>query len=192
MTALVQAGQGGDRLSENELLAMAFLLLVAGHETTVHLIGGGVLALLEAPEQKARLLADWSLAPSAVEELLRFVCPVQVAKPRYVRRDLEFHGRPLRRGEVLVPMLASANADPGRFDNPERLDLARSPNPHVAFGGGRHFCLGAQLARVEAQVALETLFTRFPKLSLAVPGSALRYTGRLGLRALTALPVRLT
>jgi cytochrome P450 len=192
MTALVQAEQGGDRLSENELLAMAFLLLVAGHETTVHLLGGGVLALLEAPEQKARLLADWSSVPSAVEELLRFVCPVQVAKPRYVRGDLEFHGRPLRRGDVLVPVLASANADPDRFDDPERMDLTRSPNPHVAFGTGMHFCLGAQLARVEAQVVIEKVFTRFPNLSLAVPASALRYTGRLGIRALTALPVRLT
>src|SRR5438270_3916011 len=120
MTALVQAEQDGDQLSENELLAMAFLLLVAGHETTVHLIGGGVLALLEAPEQKARLLADWSLAPSAVEELLRFVSPVQIAKPRYVGRDLEFHGRPLRRGDIVVPMLAPANADPARFESPER------------------------------------------------------------------------
>ena len=171
---------------------MAFLLLVAGHETTVHLIGGGVLALLEAPEQKARLLADCSLAPSAVEELLRFVSPVQVAKPRYVRRDLELHGRPLRRGEILIPMLASANADPARFESPERMDLTRAPNPHLTFGTGMHFCLGAQLARVEAQVVLEKLFTRSPNLSLAVPGSALKYTGRLGIRALTALPVRLT
>ena len=192
MTALVQAEQDGDKLSENELLAMAFLLLVAGHETTVHLIGGGVLALLEAPEQKARLLADWSLAPSAVEELLRFVSPVQIAKPRYVRRDLEFHGQPLRRGDILIPMLASANADPARFESPARMDLIRAPNPHVAFGTGMHFCLGAQLARVEAQVVLGKLFTRFPNLSLAVPGSALKYTGRLGMRALTALPVRLT
>jgi cytochrome P450 len=192
MTALVQAEQDGDQLSEDELLAMAFLLLVAGHETTVHLIGGGVLALLEAPEQKARLLADWSLAPSAVEELLRFVSPVQIAKPRYVGRNLEFHGRPLRRGEVLIPMLASANADPGRFEHPERMDVTRAPNPHVAFGTGMHFCLGAQLARVEAQVVIERLFTRFPDLSLGVPGSALEYTGRLGIRALTALPVRLT
>ena len=192
MTALVQAEQDGDKLSENELLAMAFLLLVAGHETTVHLIGGGVLALLEAPGQKARLLADWSLAPSAVEELLRFVSPVQVAKPRYVRRDLEFHDRPLRRGEILIPMLASANADPARFESPERMDLSRAPNPHVAFGTGMHFYLGAQLARVEAQVVLEKLFSRFPILSLAVSGSALQYTGRLGIRALTALPVRLT
>jgi cytochrome P450 len=191
MTALVQAEQDGDTLSENELLAMAFLLLVAGHETTVHLIGGGVLALLEAPEQKARLLADWSLAPSAVEELLRFVCPVQIAKPRYVVCDAEFHGQPLRRADVLIPMLASANADPQRFDSPERMDLTRVPNPHVALGTGKHFCLGAQLARVEAQVVIEKLFTRFPKLSLAVPLPALRYTGRLGIRALTALPLRL-
>ena len=158
----------------------------------MHLIGGGVLALLEAPEQKARLLADWSLVPSAVEELLRFVCPVQIAKPRYVARDLGFRGRPHRRGEILIPMLASANADPGRFDGPERMDIARAPNPHVAFGTGMHFCLGAQLARVEVQVVLERLFTRFPNLSLAAPDSALKYTGRLGIRARTALPVRLT
>ena len=107
-------------------------------------------------------------------------------------RDLEFRGRPLRRGEILIPMLAAANADPGRFDSPERLDLARAPNPHVAFGTGMHFCLGAQLARVEVQVVIEKLFTRFPNLSLAVADSALKYTGRLGIRALTALPVRLT
>jgi cytochrome P450 len=192
MTALVQAEQDGDRLSEDELLAMAFVLLLAGHETTVHLLGGGTLALLEAPEQKARLTADWSLLPSAVEELLRFVCPVQVTELRYLSRDLEFHGRPLRRGEVLLPLLASANADPARFHEPERLDVGRSPNPHVAFGTGSHFCLGAQLARVEAQVVTEKVFTRFPGLALAVPGAALKYTGRIGIRALTALPVRLT
>jgi cytochrome P450 len=191
VTALVQAEQDGDRLSENELLAMTFLLLLAGHETTVHLIGGGVLALLESPEQKAQLLADWSLVPSAVEELLRFVCPVQIAKPRYVSRDVEFHGWSGRRGDVIIPVLASANADPARFEDPQRMDVTRSPNPHVAFGTGKHFCLGAQLARVEAQVAVERLFTRFPNLSLAVPESALRYTGRIGIRALVGLPVRL-
>src|SRR5262249_61471542 len=123
---------------------------------------------------------------------LRFVSPVQIAKPRYARRDVEFHGRPLRRGDVLIPMLASANTDPDRFDKPERMDLSRAPNPHVAFGTGMHFCLGAQLAHVEAQVALEKLFTRFPNLSLAMPDVALTYTGRLGMHALTALPVRLT
>jgi cytochrome P450 len=191
MTALVQAEQDGDRLSADELLAMAFLLLLAGHETTGHLIGGGTLALLEAPEQKARLMADWSLLPSGVEELLRFVCPVQLTKPRWVGRDLEFRGQPLHRGDVVIAMLASANADPARFPDPERLDVGRWPNPHVAFGTGSHFCLGAQLARVEAQVVTQRLFTRFLKLSLAVPPATLRYTGRLGIRALTELPVRL-
>jgi cytochrome P450 len=191
MTALVQAEQDGDKLTENELLAMAFLLLVAGHETTVHLIAGGTRALLACPEQKARLMADWSLVPSAVEELLRFVCPVQISKPRYVRGDGELHGQLLRRGDMVLAMLASANADPARFERPEQLDITRSPNPHVGFGTGAHFCLGAQLARVEAQVVIEKLFTRFPNLALAVPDSALRYTGRLGMRALTALPVRL-
>jgi cytochrome P450 len=190
MTALVQAEQDGDRLSEDELLAMAFLLLLAGHETTVHLIGGGILALLESPEQKARLPADWSLLGSAVEELLRFVSPVQLSKPRYASHDRELRGTPLRRGEAIMPFLASANADPARFAEPERLDVGRSPNPHVTFGSGAHFCLGAQLARVEAQVVIEKVFRRFPNLSLAVPADALKYTGRIGMRALTALPVR--
>jgi cytochrome P450 len=190
MTALVQAEQDGDQLSADELLGMAFLLLLAGHETTVHLIGGGVLALLEAPEQRARLLADWSLLPSAVEELLRFVTPIQFTELRRVGRDLEFHGRTLRRGEVMLAMLASANTDPARFHEPERLDVGRSPNPHVAFGAGSHFCLGAQLARVEAQVVIEKLLARFPKLSLA-GAAALRYRRGFGIRALTALPVRL-
>lgn len=191
MTALVQAEEDGDQLSENELLAMAFLLLVAGHETTVHLISGGTLALLQDTEQKARLITDWSLAPLAVEELLRFVCPVQIGKPRYVQHDIEFYGHPFLRGDMLIPMLASANTDPARFDHADQMDITRSPNPHVAFGSGMHFCLGAQLARVETQVVLEKLFTRFPNLSLAVPVAELKYIGRIGIRALTALPVRL-
>src|SRR5262245_7866862 len=112
MTALVQAEQDGDKLSENEMLAMAFRLLVAGHETTVHLLGGAILALLEAPEQKARLTADWSLLPSAVEELLRFVCPVPMSEERYASRDVQFHGQALRRGDSIVAWLASANSDP--------------------------------------------------------------------------------
>jgi cytochrome P450 len=191
MTALVQAEQDGDRLNADELLAMAFLLLVAGHETTVYLIGGGIRALLEAPEQKTRLLADWSLLPPAVEELLRFVCPVQMTELRNVSREGEFHGRLLRRGDHILPMLAAANADPARFDRPEQLDITRAPNPHVAFGTGAHFCLGAQLARLEAQVAIQKVLGRFPKLALAVPASTLRYSGTIGFRALTALPVRL-
>jgi cytochrome P450 len=191
MTALVLAEQEGDKLSENELLAMAFLLLIAGFETTVHLLSGGTLALLKTPEQKERLLNDWSLLPAAVEELLRFVSPVQMSEPRYVIRDLEFHGQSLRRGDYIVALLGAANADPARFPDPEKLDLSRSPNPHVSFGSGIHFCLGAQLARVEAQVGFERLFTRYPRLALAVADSELKYIGNMGLRALVALPVRL-
>jgi cytochrome P450 len=192
MTALVQAEHDGDKLTHDELVAMAFLLLLAGHETTVHLIAGGVLSLLEHPDQKARLMADWSLAPSAVEEVLRWYCPVQFTKPRYAVCDMEFHGQRLKRGDLVMALLAAANVDPARFPDPEQMDITRSPNPQVTFGTGIHICLGAQLARVEAQVALEKLFTRFPGLSLAGPASKLRYVGRLGLRALTAFPVRLT
>jgi cytochrome P450 len=191
MTALVQAEQGGDKLSEDELLAMAFLLLFAGFETTVHLLSGGTLALLKTPEQKERLLGDWSLLPLAVEELLRFVTPFQLSEARHVIRDLEFHGQSLRRGDSIVAWLGAANADPARFPDPEKLDLARSPNPHVSFGSGMHFCLGAQLARVEAQVGLERLFTRYPRLALAVADSELKYIGHMLLRGLEALPVRL-
>src|SRR5262249_11238016 len=143
MTALVQAEQDGDKLSEDELLAMAFLLLFAGFETTVHLLSGGTLALLKAPVQKERLLNDWSLLPLAVEELLRFVSPVQMSEARHVLRDVEFHGQPLRRGDHVVAWLGAANADPARFPQPEKLDLSRSPNPHLSFGSGLHFCLGA-------------------------------------------------
>jgi cytochrome P450 len=191
MTALVQAEQDGDRLSEDELLAMAFLLLIAGFETTVHLLSGGTLALLKTPAQKERLVNDWSLLPPAVEELLRFVTPFQMSEARYVIRDLEFHGQSLRRGDHIVAWLGAANADPARFPDPAKLDLSRSPNPHVSFGSGIHFCLGAQLARVEAQVGFERLFTRYPRLALAVPDSELKYRGNMLLRALVALPVRL-
>jgi cytochrome P450 len=191
MTALVQAEQDGDKLSEDELLAMAFLLLFAGFETTVHLLGGGTLALLKTPEQKERLLGDWSLLPRAVEELLRFVSPVQMSEARYVTRDLELHGQSLRRGDSIVALLGAANADPARFPDPEKLDLSRSPNLHLSFGSGMHFCLGAQLARVEAQVGFERLFSRHPRLALAVADSELKYSGNMLLRALVALPVRL-
>ena len=193
MTALVQAEQDGDKLSENELLAMAFLLLVAGFETTVHLIGGGILALLEDSRAKGATPADWSLLPSAVEELLRFVSPVQISEAalrqpgRGVPRPVASTGRHHRR-------IAGVSQQPTRPASTTRsgwTSLA-APNPHVAFGTGMHFCLGAQLARIEAQVAIEKVFSRFPNLSLAVPSDALRYTGQINLRALTALPVRLT
>ena len=129
--------------------------------------------------------------PPAVDELLRFVSPVQMSEPRYVIRDLEFHGQSLRRGDAIFAWLGAANADPARFPDPEKLDLSRSPNPHVGFGSGIHFCLGAQLARAEAQVGFERLFTRYPRLALAVADSELKYRGNMLIRALAALPVRL-
>jgi cytochrome P450 len=132
------------------------------------------------------------LLPLAVEELLRFfVTPFQISEARHVIRDLVFHGRLLRRGDTIVAWLGAANSDPGRFLDPEKLDLSRSPNPHLSLGSGVHFCLGAQLARVEAQVGLERLFTRFPRLALAVADSELKYSGTILLRALVALPIRL-
>jgi cytochrome P450 len=156
-----------------------------------HAAGRARDSQVKAPARKERLLGDWSLLPLAVEELLRFVTPFQMSEARHVIRDLEFHGQPLRRGDAVVACLGAANSDPARFPDPDKLGLARSPNPHVSFGSGAHFCLGAQLARVEAQVGFERLFTRHPRLALAVADSELKYSGNMFLRALAALPVRL-
>ena len=191
MAALVEAEEAGHRLSEDELVAMVFLLLAAGHETTLHQIAMGVLTLLDHPRQLAELKADWGLADSAAQELLRYVTFAQVTKPRYAREDTEFYGQPMRRGQMIFACLATANSDPGVFDHPERFDIHRQPNRHVAFGAGIHVCLGAKLARVETAIALQRLFTRFPNLQLAVPRSRLRFSARFGSRALVALPVKL-
>jgi cytochrome P450 len=190
LAALIQAEEAGDRLSEDELLAMVFLLLAAGHETTLHQIAGSVLALLDHPEQLRELTSDWQLAELAVQELLRFVSFAQVTKPRYASEDTELYGHRIRRGQMLFASLAAANGDPSVFANPERLDLHRHPNRHVAFGAGIHFCPGAKLSRVETEIALERLFTRFPRLQLAVPRSQIRYLPRFGTRPLRSLPVR--
>ncbi|MEO6807973.1 MAG: cytochrome P450, partial [Isosphaeraceae bacterium] len=189
LAALIQAEEDGDRLNEDELLAMVFLLLLAGHETTLHQIAGSVLTLLDHPEQRRELTADWSLVEPAVQELLRHVSFAQITKPRFARDDVEFQGQMIRRGQMLVACLASANSDPDQFANPERLNFHREPNRHVAFGAGIHVCLGARLARAETEIALKRLFTRFPSLRLAVPRSRVRYTKRMGSRGLVALPV---
>jgi cytochrome P450 len=190
LSALIEAEEAGDRLSEDELVAMVFLLLAAGHETTLHQIASGLLALLDHPRQLADLRADWSLADSAAQELLRYVSFAQVSKPRYARQDTEFHGQPIRRGQMILACLAAANSDPDVFQNPDRLDIRRQPNRHLAFGAGIHVCLGAKLARVETAIALERLLTRFPNLELAVPRSRIRYSARFGTRSLVALPVK--
>jgi cytochrome P450 len=161
------------------------MLLVGGQETTVGLIGNGVLALLRHPDQLARLRERPELLESAVEELLRYDSPAQVAV-RVAREDVELGGRRIGPGELVVAVLGAANRDPERFAEPERLDLARSPNPHFGFGRGVHFCLGAPLARAEAQVAMGELVRRFPDIRLA--GEPVR-TETIMMRTLSSLPL---
>ncbi len=188
---LVQAEEDGDKLNEDELISMVFLLLFAGFETTTHLIEDSIVALEQNPEQKAHLLADpASRMERAVEELARYNSPVQSTKPRYCARDREFFGQELRRGDIVMGLLASANYDPAAFDTPETLMLDRFPNPHLVFSSGIHFCLGMQLARVEAQAALARLYARYPALTLADPDN-IQWIERFGLRGVKALPVRL-
>ena len=179
----------GDKLSENELLSMIFLLIVAGHETTVNLIGNGTLALFEHPEQRARLRENPGLLKSAIEEMLRYYGPVEMSLTRWVRQDTELGGQRLRRGEQIVALLASANHDDEQFPNPDEFDIAREPNRHVAFGTGIHACLGATLARLEGQVAFATLLSRMPDLALAIPRDEVRWRDATFLRGLTQLPV---
>ena len=174
LTGLIQAEEAGDRLSEDELVSMVFLLIVAGYETTVHLITNGVAALLEHPEQLARLRAEPELLDSAVEEILRYRGPVQGTKPGFPIRDVTLRGVTIRRGTPTVPLLGSANRDPAAFPEPEVFDIARQPNHHLGFGHGAHVCLGAQLARLEARIALRSLLERNPNLRLAVSPEALR------------------
>jgi cytochrome P450 PksS len=188
-SALVTAREAGDGLSEEELLSMIFLLLVAGHETTVNLIGNGVLALLEHPEQMDRLRDDPALIRPVVEELLRYDPPVHFGSERYAREEVTIAGVTIARGEMVHPLLGSANRDERQFDRPDDLDITREPNRHVAFGLGVHYCLGAPLARMEGQIAINTLLRRMPELRLAAPRDALRRRPGMGLHGLEALPV---
>jgi cytochrome P450 PksS len=189
LSALVQAEEAGEHLQEDELVAMVFLLLVAGHETTVNLIGNGVLALLEHPDQLERLREDPTLIKSAVEELLRYSSPLETATERYAREDVSLAGVTIPRGSLVFAVLASANRDERQFANPDQLDLAREPNKHLAFGLGGHYCLGAPLARLEGQLAINTLLRRARELRLAVAPAALRWRRGLVLRGLEALPL---
>jgi cytochrome P450 PksS len=189
LTALVQAEDAGDRLTEDELLAMTFLLLVAGHETTVNLVGNGTLALLEHPDQMDRLRRDPELIRSAVEELLRYGSPLETATERFAREDVTVAGVTIPRGAMVFAALASANRDDRQFINPDALDITREPNKHLSFGLGPHYCLGAPLARLEGQVAIATLLARVPQLRLAVATESLRWRRGLVLRGLESLPV---
>lgn len=189
ISALARAEEAGDTLSEDELVAMIFLLLVAGHETTVNLIGNGTLALLEHRDQLEKLRNDPALIKPAVEELLRYASPVESATERYAREDVTIEGVTIPRGEMVFAVVASANRDERQFTNPDSLDLTREPNKHLSFGLGTHFCLGAPLARLEGQIAVRTLLRRIPDLRLGIAAERLRWRGGLVLRGLEALPV---
>ena len=186
---LVRVEKEGGRISRDEMVSMLFLLLFAGHETTTHLISGSAYELMRNPSLRDWLKEDWSRLGLAVEEFLRFVSPVQFTKPRYVRKDIELGGARLKKGDKVMPMIAAANLDPAANEDPGKLDLARQPNRHIAFGAGIHFCLGHQLARIEGQCALKALFQRWPDLHLAVDEQDIRWRERAGMRALAALPV---
>jgi cytochrome P450 PksS len=189
VSALIQAEEAGDRLSQDELVALIMLLLVAGHETTVNLIGSGMLALLEHPDQMEKLRRDPALIKPAVEELLRFISPVDLATERYTREDVTMRGVTIPRGAMVYVAIASANRDERYFPNPDALDITREPNKHLSFGLGEHFCLGAPLARLEGQLAINTLLRRLTDLRLTVAPGQLRWRRGLLLRGLEALPV---
>jgi cytochrome P450 PksS len=186
---MVQVEREGQRIGPDEMVAMVFLLLGAGSETTTHLISGAVHEVTRNPELRDWLEADWNRAGAAIEEFLRYLSPVQFSKPRHVRRDVDLGGVAVGKGDRIMAMLAAANMDPIANETPERIDLGRRPNRHLAFGTGIHFCLGYQLARIEGRCALQALLTRWPKLELAVPDSEIRWLERPGLNAIAELPV---
>ncbi|MDX2139237.1 MAG: cytochrome P450 [Chloroflexota bacterium] len=188
-TALVRARQGDDRLSEDELISMLFLLLVAGHETTVGLLGGGMQALFEHPDQLTLLKTQPELIDSAIEELLRYTTPVMTGAGRYVLEDMTLHGQQLPRGSLIALNMASANRDESVFADGDRLDIRRSPNRHLGFGMGIHYCLGAPLARLEAKIGLPALLTRFPNIRPANPSAPLDWRPSIAARGLRSLPV---
>jgi cytochrome P450 len=189
ISRLAAPDASGDRLDDDELLAMVFVLLLAGYETTVNLIATGTLLLLRNPDQLARLREEPALIGPAVEELLRLACPVDHASERYAREDVELGGVTIPRGSLVLVGVVSANTDGAQFADAERLDLGRGENRHLSFGLGPHYCLGAPLARLEGRIAIGELVRRFPNLRLAVPPERLRWRPGILLRGLVSLPV---
>ncbi|MFG3529488.1 cytochrome P450 [Streptomyces sp. NPDC047917] len=197
ISGLIRAGDHGEHLTENEAAAMAFILLFAGFETTVNLIGNGVHALLREPGQRERLqlsldAGESGLLETGIEELLRYDGPVELATWRFATEPLTLGGQDIAAGDPVLVVLAAADRDPERFEDPDTLDLARRDNQHLGYGHGIHYCLGAPLARLEGQTALATLLNRLPDLRLAVEPADLRWRGGLIMRGLRTLPVEFT
>lgn len=188
VSALVAARDEADALSEEEMIAFAILLLLAGNETTTNLIGNGMLALMRHPEQLEKLRANPALLPSALEEMLRYDPPAQ-STVRMCKAEIAINGVAIKPQTPVFVVVAAANRDPAQFPEPERFDLARQPNDHLAFGDGIHFCLGAALARLEGAIAFSAMFEHFPRLRLAKPSAELKYKGSYFLRGLDALPL---
>ncbi|MFE1954435.1 cytochrome P450 [Streptomyces sp. NPDC059524] len=197
ISGLIRASDHGEHLTENEAAAMCFVLLLAGFETTINLIGNGTYSLLRNPDQFARLTdslarGDEGFLDTALEELLRYDGPVELATWRFATQPLQIGGQDIAKGDPVLVVLAAANRDPARFDDPDALDLGRGTNPHLGYGHGIHYCLGAPLARLEARTALATLLTRLPDLHLAADPADLRWRGGLIMRGLRNLPVTFT
>ena len=191
LSRLVEAEEDGDRLNEQEIVAMVFLLIIGGFETTQHLITNSVHTLLIHPDQLARLRADPQLWPTAVDELVRHRGPIHGTKMVYPIRDISFQGVTFKRGTPMMPLIAAANHDPRVFQAPDAFDVGRTPNHHLGFGFGMHFCLGKQLALMETRIALSRLFDRFPNLHLAVDENQLTLSKQPGWHRFTQMPVRL-
>jgi cytochrome P450 len=187
LSAMIAAADDGGRLSEDEIFSNATFLMTAGHETATNMLSNGVLTLMRHPDQLERLRRDRSLIPSAAEEILRFESPVQMT-PRHAVEDGELAGRTVKAGDALLLFLGAANRDPARFPDPDRFDIARSDNRHLAFGYGAHFCLGAALARQELRIALAHLLERFPYFELAVDD--VEWQPTIDFRGPLSLPVR--
>ena len=191
LSALIEAEEAGERLTEGELVGMLFLLLLAGHETTVNLIASGALALLEHPGELQKLRENPALFDSAIEELLRYTSPVELSTPRFAKEAFTWHGVDIPAGHRIQVGVGSANRDETVFANPDVLDIERNPNKHLAFGVGVHYCLGAPLARMEGKIALQALLDRFPHLTLAKPPAELIWRSSTLVRGLKALPVKM-
>jgi cytochrome P450 len=186
INVLATAEVQGDRLTEEEVIANCIVTMVGGQETTTNLIGNGILSLLRHPGELDRLRRDPSLIPSAVEELLRYESPSQHTA-RIAPEEVMLGGKLIRKRQAVIAVMGAANRDPARFSDPDRLDIDRKDNRHLAFGWASHFCFGAPLARIEGQIAFETMLRRFPNLTL--DPTPLIWRENLGLRGLTALPV---